>query len=500
MSIENTFLVGLSAKIIFMGNKSINNLTDNKLLAKNTLYSLIGQGAPLIAALAATPILINRLGIDRFGILTMTWMVISYFSLFDLGLGRALTQLVSEKLGAGLEKEVPPLFWSSSILMLLLGILGAFVLFPLSPWLTYKVIKIPDLLQRETLLTLYELSLSIPIVVSTAGLVGFLSAYQRFDLVNLVKIPTGLLMMLIPLIVVFFTHSLVYIVAGLIINRFLAWIAYIILCFRVLPTLKKTFSFEVRKIGPLINFGGWMTITNFIGPVMVYLDRFLIGSVISISAVTYYTTPYELVTKLWILPGSIVSVLFPAFSSIHKNNIERRNHLFIGGIKKLYLILFPLVLITINFAREGLQFWLGGDFAIKSYFVLQILAIGVLVNSIAQIPFALIQAAGKPDITSKLHLIELPLYLLFLNYQIHQNGIEGTAIAWLFRIIADTFLLFLMTRILFQIRLKFSKKTYGIALMSLISVTLGMISNWSVIQKIGLTAMEMFIFIGLNYI
>ena len=70
-------------------------------LARNTLWSLLGQGAPLLAALVTIPVLVRNLGTERFGILTLIWMVIGYFSVFDLGLGRALTKLVAAKLGAG---------------------------------------------------------------------------------------------------------------------------------------------------------------------------------------------------------------------------------------------------------------------------------------------------------------------------------------------------------------------------------------------------------------
>ena len=36
---------------------------------------------------------------------------------------------------------------------------------------------------------------------------------------------------------------------------------------------------------------------------MVYLDRFVIGAVISVTAVAYYATPYEIVTKIGIIPA-----------------------------------------------------------------------------------------------------------------------------------------------------------------------------------------------------
>ena len=75
----------------------------------NSVWNLVGLGLPLLVALVSIPILIRGLGTDRFGILTLAWVVIGYFSLFDLGLGRAVTKLVADRLGAGASERVPAL-------------------------------------------------------------------------------------------------------------------------------------------------------------------------------------------------------------------------------------------------------------------------------------------------------------------------------------------------------------------------------------------------------
>jgi len=82
------------------------NLTSGRRLARNVLWNLLGTGAPLLVALFAIPLLIEGLGTERFGVLLIAWMVVGYFSLFDMGLGRALTKLVAEKLGKGTGDEI----------------------------------------------------------------------------------------------------------------------------------------------------------------------------------------------------------------------------------------------------------------------------------------------------------------------------------------------------------------------------------------------------------
>ena len=63
----------------------------------------------MLLAIVAIPMVIEGMGLARFGVLTIAWMVVGYFSLVDFGLGRALTKLVAEKLGSGQGNEIPPL-------------------------------------------------------------------------------------------------------------------------------------------------------------------------------------------------------------------------------------------------------------------------------------------------------------------------------------------------------------------------------------------------------
>lgn len=139
-----------------------------------------------------------------------------------------------------------------------------------------------------------------------------------------------------PVLVLSFSHSLVPVVAALIAARLFSWFAYVVLCLRVEPELRRSVSINWQMFKPLISFGGWVTVSNIISPLMVYLDRFLIGAVLTMTAESYYATPYEVVTRLLIIPGTLMGVMFPA------------------------------VLIIVTFAQEGLTLWLGSDFADSS--------------------------------------------------------------------------------------------------------------------------------------
>ncbi|NQW95260.1 MAG: flippase [Polaromonas sp.] len=410
-------------------------------LARNTLWNLFGQGAPLLVAVFTIPPLIHGLGLERFGVLTLVWMVIGYFSLFDLGIGRALTQLVAERLGAGEEQGIPALVWTAMLLMLGFGLAGATAVAALSPLLVQSALKIPDWLQDDVLSAFYVLAAAIPLVVSTAGFIGVLAARQRFDLVNKLRIPMGLYTFLAPLVILYFSTSLFYIALALAVGRMVFFAMHLIACLKVMPNLRRL-EIDLSAVRPLFRFGAWMTVSNVVGPLMVYLDRFVIGTLISMAAVAYYVTPYEVVTKLWIVPSAIVAVLFPAFSSAYVAAPERAAAFFGRGTRYVILIMFPITLFIVLFARQGLSIWLGPVFAGESVAVLQWLAVGVFINSVSQVPFSLVQGVGRADITAKLHLLEVPFYFLLLWWLLTIWGIEGAAIAWTARILLDTAFLF----------------------------------------------------------
>src|SRR5882762_5456517 len=458
------------------------HLTSGRLLARNTVWNLIGNGAPLIVAVFSIPILIHGLGKDRFGVLTLAWALIGYASLFDIGLGRALTQLVAKKLGSGEDHEIPALAWTSLLLMLALGAVGSVAIIAISPWLTHHALKVPGGIQTEVLRAFYLLGLAVPAVVATAGLRGLMEAHQRFDLITALRIPTGVFTFVGPLMALPFSRNLGPVVGILVAGRFLGCLAHLLVCFKVIPELRQRVAWHGPSAGPLLRFGSWITVSNIVGPLMVTLDRFLIGGLVSTTAVAYYATPYEVVTKFWLIPGALVGVMFPAFSASFEQDRNRTAALYRRCVKYVFLTLFPLVLLTVILAHRGLALWLGADFAQHSFRVLQWLALGVLLNSLAQIPFALVQGAGRPDLTAKLHLIELPFYLLALWWLLSARGIEGAAIAWTARVAIDALVLFGMARRFFPASTGVARRTASLLAFALVTLALGTLAQ-SFVQK-----------------
>ncbi len=413
-----------------------------RVLARNTGLNLLGQALPLAIAVVSIPFLVRSLGASRFGVLSLAWAVVGYFSLFDLGLGRAATRYVAEALGSGSEERIPSIVWTAVVTQALLGVVGWATLTCLTTIFVRQVFHIPQDLSEETRRSFLVLAFTIPTTLVTGSFRGVLEAAQRFDLVNAVRAPLGSANFLLPCFGVALGWDVPRIIGLLLVSSCAGLVAYYWMCVRVFPGLRANPRFHKAEFRRLVSFGGWVMISSVVGPILVYLDRFMVGSFLSIAAVGYYSAPYEIVTRLWIIPSSLVATLFPAFSALcAQRNAAKLGQLVSRSTKYLLLSLGPIIIVTMIFAREILQLWLGSTFAEISATALLILSIGVLLNSIAQIPYALIQALDRPDLTAKLHVAETPVHILLVWTLVSHLGIAGAALAWTARVGLDTVLL-----------------------------------------------------------
>ncbi len=449
------------------------------LLAKNTVLNFVGYGAPLIVAAFSIPLIIKGIGKDRFGILTLAWVIIGYLSLLDLGIGRALTKVVSEKIGKGRLQEIPSTICTALAAMLLLSVCIGFIFGLNTHYIAFELLKVPFELKQETSDALLILAVFIPVIMISVGFRGILEAYQRFDLVNSVRIPLGIFSFVAPLAVMPFSVKLPAIIGVLTAGRLAASFVQFYFCCKVDKNILRDYRLNPKIFGELIRFGGWMTVSNIINPLLIYLDRFIIGVLISTSAVAYYATPSEVITKIVLIPVALMSVLFPAISASY--DIDRRRSAFLldSGLKYVFMITFPIVLTIVCFAPEGLRFWLDESFGNQSLRVAQLLSTGMLFLCLGHVSFGFIQGAGRPRITGMLHICELPIYLIVVFSAIKIWGINGVAVTWALRTVFDAGCLFFFAqRLLGTDRVEIRKK------LILIHAALGTMAALAIIESL----------------
>jgi O-antigen/teichoic acid export membrane protein len=184
-------------------------------------------------------------------------------------------------------------------------------------------------------------------------------------------------------------------------------------------------------------------VTGLVGPILTVVDRLVIGSVLGARAVTRYTVPFTLVLRTQILSSSLARTLFPRFSML-----ERRDAAAVGrqSLTALAAIMTPVTVVGAVVLDPFLRAWVGSDLAAHAAPVGEILLLGMWVNSLAVVPFAYLQAQGRPDLPAKFHVVEVAPYVGGLLLSLHLAGIEGAAWAWTGRAAVDALLLFWAAR------------------------------------------------------
>ena len=410
----------------------------------NTIWNLIGSITPMFVGLACIPYLIKNIELERFGVLTLIWSLIGYFSIFDFGIGRALTfnvsNLKSDFDSTNLYKSIS----SGLQILLATGIIGGVILACISSKLGYSWLNTSQSLKEETTYSILLASLAIPFTTYTSGIKGILEGFEEFKTINILKLVLGVLNFLLPVVSVYcFGNSLIFIVLSLVLIRFFILLLHIALLNNKIKLRLILIKYgSIGKIDKkILNFGAWMTLSNIISPLMVNADRFLISYVLGASVVAYYTIPFDLVIRLLIIPSALTSVLFPRFAFLLSSRSDGINLLYSKSLINVFLLMITLTFLVAIFSYIGLKFWINEEVASKSYQLLIILAIGVFFNSLSQVPHSLIQAAGKVKQTSLLHLFEFIIYAFLLFFLLKYFGLVGAGIAFLSRTFIDYVLL-----------------------------------------------------------
>ena len=398
-------------------------------------WNLVGLILPLPIGLVALPFIATHLGEYRFGLLSAVWAITGYFSLFDLGVGRALTRELSAALRHSEARTVTELVHTATTLSLTLGLVGAAVLCLASPLIS-QVLDVGGGSRIETLWTVVAASTLLPGLLLAAVAQGIMESLRLFRGLAWFRITLTTATYVVPVAILPLSSNVATIVVALAIARVLVLATgWVFLTRRDVPAFG--FAGSTRKSArDLLAQGAWMTVSGVVSPILTFLDRWFVAVLVSVSALGYYTVPMELGQRLLVIAAGIAGVLFPLFAR-EGGNSTRTLTGYRQSLGAIIVLVVPITFIVGCGAEELLRVWVGDAFAREGATTLRIVAVGILTNSAARVPFTLLQSAGKSRLTAAIHLAELPVYLIIVWQLTKSYGLAGAAAAWTIRVTID---------------------------------------------------------------
>lgn len=420
-------------------------------IIRHSLLNFVGYALPILLGILSIPWLLAQMSSEQFGLLALAWTFISYMSLFDFGIGRAMSQQIAEQITKNNTKSIAHLFWNAHIVITGFATLGAvfmvITIFTATPYLPI----LDNTSQEEIPFAYYFLALTILPTLIINGLNNFLLSLEKFFIINIFRIIINSISFIIPIFVTAYPNHLPLKMSAIenilllqFLIRCLITISLFMMCVKAYPHIINLRNFRFKWPRNLLNLGGWFTVTNIIGPIMVYFDRFLITFIISPQALTTYIIAFEVSSKLNIIPTAISNSLAPLFAKTDFNEKYTLSTIH-TTIIVLSCIFLPILWLSQLYAEPAMKYWLKIDDASDMTLILKWLILGFYTNAIALIAYTYIQYTGRPDLTAKAHIIELPIYIISLWLCLHHLGIIGAAIAWTIRSSIDMLLLLAMT-------------------------------------------------------
>jgi O-antigen/teichoic acid export membrane protein len=407
-------------------------------IRRNTLITLAGQVAAVAISLTTVPLFLRFIGDAKYGVLLLVWLLLGYFSLFDLGLSQATAQRMATLRDATPE-ERSGLLWTALGMNAFMGAVAAIVLFVAGHLILGRFVSMDPVLRQESLSALPWIAGALPISMAASTLNGALLGREAFTATTVIGTLGQALTQGLPLLVAWrWSRSLAWLIPAALAARLVSGVFTYAACTRLVP-LRGRPTYQAALGRALLRYGGWVTVSSVVGPLMSSLDRLLIGGISGSQAVTYYGVPHGLAARLLMLPSSLSGALFPRFAS---SGAERRAELAEASVRVLACAMTPAVLVGLLLVEPFLTVWISPDFAARAAAAARIILLGVWANGLALVAFSNLQAMGRPDLVAKVHLVELPLYMGLLASCLHLWGVVGAAVAWTVRVGMDAILLY----------------------------------------------------------
>jgi O-antigen/teichoic acid export membrane protein len=407
-------------------------------VARHTIYNLIGSVVPLAVSLVTVPLYLEVIGLERYGMLAIFWTLLGFLGFLSLGMGPAVTQRLATMAGAS-DRERSQLVWTAFVVNLAMALVGSLLVLGLAHLYFDRMSSTPAGLRAEVEAAIPWLAVALPVSLAGGVLAGALQGRQRFGILNIINSISAVGIALAPLATAYFVGpslpglAIATVGVNLLILAMLA-----VASTEAVPLLK-----PARPSAPLIRslatYGGWMTGTTLLSPVVTMVDRFLIGALLGPAAVSAYVIPYNLVSRVILLPSSLGSATLPRFAGADRAEEQRLQSV---TIKSLIALLTPISVVAIAALAPFLRFWIGSALAATATPIGVVLVAGFWMHGVAYVSSTIVMGRGRPDLLMKLLIAYLIPYLALLYLLTEAMGPIGAAIAWCFKAACDPLLLF----------------------------------------------------------
>ncbi len=412
------------------------NLKESKKFVIDVSWVLLGNFSIVIVTFLQRMIIARFMGAAELGAYSLIMSIYAIgTAIIGIGIPMAITKYAAEI--KTINQKIKEL---ATVGLILSGAtsLVAITLFPFFSTEISRLLNISD--YKDVVLTLTLLFPFSTIFYTSLALLNGIREMKSYSILEALQ---NIIFLILTIFFLLSGFGLKSILLGLWISILIATAILFIVKHRYF-SLKFDHSFG-ENAKRLLNFGVKVLATDLINQVNSYADFLLLGFFLSPESVGFYTVAISISRLIWIVPGCIQKISYPAASEYWIKKDSRSLNGMVNRIIKYSSIIAIVFGVGISlFAKEiiALIFGQGFDIAIIP---LSILMLGIVLNgALVQSVGSLLSAIGRPELSLKVDAVTVAINILFNILLIPGYGIVGAAASKTISLICNTFLKMLL--------------------------------------------------------
>jgi O-antigen/teichoic acid export membrane protein len=374
----------------------------SKSIFRNVLYGFSTWILPMGLSFIATPIIVESLGNQDYGIYALVLGFVGYS--FNFSFGRAITKYIAEFRAKGENEKIPDLISSAFIINLAVGLFSVSVICFFANWLVLFVLKIDVESQSKSVTALYIASAIIFFSMLSQIFNSVLQGIHRFDVYSKIFNLNNLALLSGNLVLAVLGFGLISLFVWNLSVTCLTCVIFAISAKRLLPEFKLNFKFQPETLKLIIKYSygviGYQILSNF----LLLFERGWIFRKLGAESLTYYVVPMTLAIYIHAFISSLIIVIFPLASQL-KNDNEKLLRLYTKATKivVLFVVFFGTTIIIES--RFFLTLWMGAEFADKTWMLLAVHTVTFSLVAIQAVSWQMTEGLGYPNYNFLLFLV-----------------------------------------------------------------------------------------------
>jgi O-antigen/teichoic acid export membrane protein len=408
-----------------------------RIAAKTASYNIAGFAVSLIAGFVAAPVIVNKLGVDLYGVYSFIVALIGFTSLLDFGFSAAIVKFLSQYKDTDAKLANKTLIVGLSWLITM-GLVGSAIMFFGAEFLVKTFVKPEASTVNLAVKAIKIASIGFTFGMANSALAGVLKAYLRYDLTNIINVAKIIIMYTAILVSLFSGYGLAVMVAITVLANMGSMVAYFMMARKVSAILymdKSANYLDSGIVRMIVGFSFFIGLNNLLGMAYFRVDKFIVGNILGASYIGYYSLGFLIASMVMGINGLIFDFLFPHISNVLSTEQDRMGFYFSKSMK--YAVATS-ALLAFNISAAGnflLITVMGHDFYSHIPYVIPIMASLFYFSGIGVVPYHFYNALGKPKYNLISTGIGVGLYVAGCIFLTKRYGITGTATSLIFGII-----------------------------------------------------------------